>query len=78
MEVEAATLGAQMVTTEKDAVRLPRHWRHRVITLPVRLQLDDREGLVEDLARLVQPRWQVAPDGEAGGTRNDPDPEVPR
>lgn len=37
--------GAQLVTTEKDAVRLPDAWRGRVLALPVRLHWDDPSGL---------------------------------
>ncbi len=53
MEMEAASAGAQMVTTEKDAVRLPKDWRHKVITLPVRLQLDDEDRLKEAVSNLL-------------------------
>jgi tetraacyldisaccharide 4'-kinase len=52
LEAEAAATGAQLVTTEKDAARLPAHWRMKVLTLVVRLQVEDWSPLDAHLDRL--------------------------
>ncbi len=52
LEAEAAAAGAQLVTTEKDAARLPMQWRSKVLTLVVRLKIDDWSALDAQLDRL--------------------------
>lgn len=52
LDTEARMLGAQLVTTEKDAARLPARFRPRVLTLPVRLRLDDPAPLDRALEQM--------------------------
>ena len=52
LEIEALALRAQLVTTEKDAVRLPPSFRAKVLPLPVRLRVDDWTLLDAALDRL--------------------------
>lgn len=49
---EAKTKQAQLVTTEKDAVRLPADLRRQIIVFPVRLQLEDWQPVDDALARI--------------------------
>ena len=51
LERDALTAEAQLVTTEKDAVRLPTNFRNKVISVPVRM-IFDNESELEHLIKI--------------------------
>ena len=52
LELDALVQNAQLVTTEKDAVRLPPRYRTQILTLVVRLHLPDWSAMDAALLRL--------------------------
>ncbi len=50
LQTEAAAKGATLITTEKDAVKLPPAWRAQVAVLPVRLAFADAEAFTKWLS----------------------------
>ncbi|MCL3881996.1 tetraacyldisaccharide 4'-kinase [Marivita sp. GX14005] len=52
LEKDAAAANAQLVTTEKDGVRLPQSYRMKVLTVPVRLAIRDTAPLKQALEAL--------------------------
>ena len=52
LSAQAKSLNAQLVSTEKDAIRLPESYRGDVLTLPVRLHLQDWGPLDHALEKM--------------------------
>ena len=53
LQEDAARLGAVLMTTKKDWVRLPSEWRERVSFLPVKLDLDYDYDLLDKIAAII-------------------------
>ncbi|MBT0957936.1 tetraacyldisaccharide 4'-kinase [Alphaproteobacteria bacterium KMM 3653] len=54
LQTQSRLLGAQLVTTEKDHVRLPPDFRKEVLSLPVRLEINDLPAIDAALAAALR------------------------
>ena len=63
LQEDAGRLGAQLITTQKDWVRLPTEWRERIRFLPVTVELDDDKGLTGVVSAAISTPTQVADNG---------------
>jgi len=53
LENQARGLGAKLLTTEKDFVRLPSYFQTRILTFPIRLEFEEAVAVRELLARAI-------------------------
>jgi tetraacyldisaccharide 4'-kinase len=53
LAAEASEQGAALVTTEKDAVRVPPAWRQRLCVLKVEVEWEDEPALMRVLAPVL-------------------------
>ena len=53
LQEDATRLGAALMTTKKDWVRLPSEWRERISFLPVTLNLDHEEKLLDKIVAII-------------------------
>jgi len=61
LETEAALKDALLVTTEKDAARMPAWFRGKAATVPVMMAFEDTAALEALLDRIAPRSAQVAP-----------------
>ena len=53
LQEDASRLGATLMTTKKDWVRLPGEWRERISFLPVTLNLDHEDELLDKIVAII-------------------------
>ena len=56
-------MGALLITTQKDWVRLPIEWRERIRSIRVTVELDDDDGLTGAVSDAISTSRKVADNG---------------
>ena len=63
LQEDASRLGAMLITTQKDWVRLPIEWRERIRSIRVTVELDDDDRLTEAVSDAISTPRKVADNG---------------
>ena len=53
IQEDAQRHGAEMITTQKDWMRLPSDWRPRVVMLPVTMEIENEQDFLGRINRLA-------------------------
>ena len=56
LQEDSIRLGASLITTQKDWIRLPAEWRERISFLPITMQTDAIDELLGHIMEVAAPK----------------------
>jgi tetraacyldisaccharide 4'-kinase len=56
LQEDSIRLGASLITTQKDWIRLPAKWRERISFLPITMQTDAIDELLGHIMEVAAPK----------------------
>lgn len=68
LQADALHYGAQLITTQKDWMRLPRDWRDKIAFLPVTMALPDSAAIIERIIACIEAKNGTKTTRPAGTT----------